>query len=155
MVAVRLIHNKSRNHTCLVVVDDEHRELLYGRTWAAHHSKGHYYMRDHGHSLHREVLGVTTGVIDHANRNTCDNQRANLRIATLSQNGWNRGVNRNSKSGCKGVWYHKTWAGNDRWVACVAKDNKRHSKYFTSKDAAVQWARTTREELHGEYARHA
>lgn len=41
--------------------------------------------------------------LDHANGNGLDNRRANLRPATNSQNGANRGPNRNSTSGFKGV----------------------------------------------------
>lgn len=53
--------------------------------------------------MHRLILGVPPGVqVDHANRNGLDNRRANLRVASHSNNQHNRGLQRNNKSGYKG-----------------------------------------------------
>lgn len=56
--------------------------------------------------LHREIIGATNSdVVDHINRNTLDNRCANLRIASKSQNQWNKiGT---SLTGYKGVSYDK------------------------------------------------
>lgn len=42
-------------------------------------------------------------VIDHRDRSGFDNQKANLRLATLAQNRWNSKAGRDCKSGYKGV----------------------------------------------------
>lgn len=59
--------------------------------------------------LHREVLGNPSDDIDHINRNSLDNRKANLRLATTSQNlsNSNRKV---GVSGYRGVHpEHKKW----------------------------------------------
>jgi hypothetical protein len=56
------------------------------------------------------------GEIDHINGNPSDNRFANLREATRQQNGANRRVGSNNKSGFKGVHWHK---GDKRWRAQI------------------------------------
>ena len=49
-------------------------------------------------SMHRFIMGITDSKIriDHINGNKKDNRKSNLRIATASQNGINRGKNINN-----------------------------------------------------------
>jgi len=56
--------------------------------------------------LHRLILD-TFSAVDHINGNPADNRRGNLREATLSQNQGNRKTSLFSKSGYKGVSWHK------------------------------------------------
>lgn len=53
---------------------------------------------------------------DHKNRNVYDNQRTNLRVATRSQNGANRGLFISNKSGVKGIYWH---ASRNKWRAQI------------------------------------
>jgi hypothetical protein len=77
-------------------------------------------------SLHREITNAPKGlVVDHRNGNTLDNRRANLRLATASQNMQNVKKKKNTSSRFIGVSFIKSsrrWAaqirgkGKDRWL---------------------------------------
>lgn len=64
--------------------------------------------------MHRQILGLEHGDTrkgDHRDGDTLNNQRRNLRIATVAQNSQNKKKQR-SKSGMKGVWFDRargTW----------------------------------------------
>lgn len=55
-------------------------------------------------------------VVDHKNKNSLDNQKVNLRFATKSQNGMNRGKSSINTSGYKGVFWHKR---SKRWYSQI------------------------------------
>ena len=72
--------------------------------------------------------------IDHINCIITDNRIANLREASKSENGRNRGKNRANTTGYKGVCFDR-WAGKYR--ACVGLDNKRvYAGRFDTKEEA-------------------
>jgi len=62
-----------------------------------------------------------TNRIDHEDRNNLNNQRLNLRYATQSQNGANRGPQRNNRSGYKGVHWDTE---RQKWSAHIKVDQK-------------------------------
>ena len=84
--------------------------------------------------LHRVLLPDVV-LIDHRNNNPTDNRRANLRVATKSQNAANSKVRITSKSGYKGVSYRKAAR---RYVARVHCEGKEHhlGLYSTAEGAA-------------------
>lgn len=103
------------------------------------------------HLMHKELLGLGTDVsVDHKNGNRLDVRRANLRVATKSQNGCNRGVPANNSSGYKGVSFNK---GRGKWEAYV-NINKQRTRlgYFMDLRQAVIAYNTKALELHGEFA---
>lgn len=57
---------------------------------------------------------------DHADGNGLNNTRNNLRLATNAENARNRRARITSKSGFKGVSWHK---GNRRWVSAIKTNN--------------------------------
>lgn len=61
--------------------------------------------------------------IDHIDGNRSNNRWFNLRQATNLQNSWNRGANKNNRSGFKGVFWNKQ-AG--RWQARINYGGKQH-----------------------------
>ncbi len=94
-----------------VLIDDEDAHLAAVQwSW-----DGAYASRKVGAKkiyLHREVLQAP--LVDHRNEDTLDCRRENLRAATRSQNGANRGANANNKSGYKGVSFDKR---TGKWLA--------------------------------------
>lgn len=106
-------------------------------------------------SIHRHIMGNPKGmVIDHIDGDPSNNQCSNLRIVTQSQNNANQiGAKKNSKSGVKGVYWHKA---ADKWCAKVIH---RRKKYYLGLFDNLEDARKARnakaEELHGDYYRPA
>jgi len=87
--------------------------------------------------LHRVVLGRVLGreltrseSVDHINGDGLDNTRANLRLATASQNGANQDIRKNNTSGVKGVCWHKHAS---KWVSHIRINGKqKYLGLFTS-----------------------
>ncbi len=59
--------------------------------------------------------------IDHINRDKKDNRLENLRLATRGENIMNRGIQKNNKSGYRGVHQCKV---SKKWIAATRIDNK-------------------------------
>lgn len=92
-----------------------------------------------------------SGCIDHIDGNKQNNRIENLRIADKSQNGANRGPQKNNKSGFKGVYWDNR---SQRWVACVKKNKKTiFVKYFKSKLEAAQAYDAEHVAAYGDYAK--
>ena len=74
------------------------------------------------------------GDIDHINRIKDDNRPINLRIASKSQSRQNIGVQKNNKSGFKGVWLHKQ---TGKWCSSISINKKnKHLGSFNTKEEA-------------------
>jgi len=72
------------------------------------------------------------GEIDHINQDRRDNRLANLRPVERIHNSWNRGIQRNNKSGHLGVFW---CSQKSKWQATIMERRKtRHLGYFS--DAA-------------------
>jgi hypothetical protein len=98
--------------------------------------------------LHKFIGGYA--LTDHANRNTLDNRRENLRDATGSQNAANRPVRCTSTTGFKGVSRAPT---KGKWTARIGANwNPRHlGTYSTPEDAARAYDAAARV-AYGEFA---
>jgi hypothetical protein len=145
----------------VAIVDDEDAHLAVFK-WQARAVEGQpVYARrtdrsagyPRGILLHRAVLGVTdpTISIDHHNGDGLDCRRGNLRVATRSQNQWNRGAPRSNKSGFKGVDWN---AAMGKWRAKIRVNWKmHHCGYFEDPVAAAHAYDAAAIRLHGEFAR--
>ena len=104
---------------------------------------------------HRIAFAIAHGrwpesLIDHINGIGSDNRPENLREATASQNNCNRMVQKNSKSGVKGVFLAKRAPHGRPWEASITV--KKFIGYFATKEEAAAAYRKAALELHGEFA---
>jgi len=147
-------------------VSDEDYEFVLQWPWRVHRNQaGYEYVsryeeRKDGQatiSMAREVLARKLGRsltsmerADHVSRDTLDNRRENLRLASCSENGANSKLKRNNTSGYRGVSY---FPSKKKWRAYIKFRWKRMSLgyYFTKEDAARAYDRAA-VELFGEFA---
>lgn len=87
---------------------------------------------------------------DHRNRNGLDNRRGNLRRATRNQQARNRGLNKNSTSGFKGVHWERD---RGKWTAHIRYRRKViRLGMFKSKRAAARAYDAAARKYYKEYA---
>lgn len=120
------------------IVDVEDFERLCKWNWCAHWKpriNSFYAVRSDGFtSMHRAVIGPDSEEIDHRSHDSLDNRKQNLRQCTRAQNQYNRKVNRNNKSGFKGVRWEK-----DQWRSRIKINGKLlHLGFFRSKEEAAK-----------------
>lgn len=149
----------------LIDTDDLHRVVTSELSWRVIRGTrkgGLPYVRgfsrrqgkDFSVGLSRWLLDAPAGVqVDHVNRDTLDNRRANLRLATRSQNGANCGFNPRNTSGFRGVSFHKELR---KWQAQISgKSTAVPSTYLgvfdTAEEAAAAYDAAALA-LYGEFA---
>jgi hypothetical protein len=116
-------------------------------------AEDHVDMRRHDGSkfipMHREIMGFPARNVDHRNGNQLDNQRSNLRLASLSQNGANRVVRTGTLLRVKGVTFHK-----GKYEVQVSKEGTDiYVGRFLSLDIAKLAYRAMAIIYHGEFAK--
>lgn len=97
------------------IVDDDVYDYLIKFRWSVSKDKGNLYLvarkfyeddklkKVKMHQMIMMPYDKSKFIIDHKNRNTLDNTKANLRLATVAQNNWNRKPQSNKKVPFKGV----------------------------------------------------
>lgn len=86
--------------------------------------------------MHRMILDAPSDSdVDHINGNTLDNRRANLRLATNSQNA----MNRKKPSGCASAFKGVAWNCHVKsWQARIKMNGKgKHIGYFNTEGEAA------------------
>lgn len=143
------------------IVDLEDVEWL--SQWDWHANSGGYavrmdrangkrlYVRMHRALAERWGWAIDGLELDHRNTDPGDNRRSNLRPATTAENRRNRGAQRNSWSGAKGVsWNMKQYA----WEAKIQVDKRCiHLGIFGVKQDAIDAYAEAAKRYHGEFAR--
>lgn len=102
--------------------------------------------------MHEAVMGKVEGLrIDHVHpEDTLDNRRSNLRYATASQNGANRGTPANNSSGFKGVCFSKQ---RQKWRAYITLNRKQiNLGFFQDKNMAAKAYDVAALKAFGEFA---
>ena len=114
-----------------------------GGKWQSHRLAWFYV-----HGIDPESLSI-----DHINGNPSDNRINNLRLATATQNQCNSKTSVKNRSGAKGVCWNKA---SEHWEVRVTINRRRfHMGGFLEFKEAVAAAKSTRERIHKEFARHS
>ncbi len=130
-----IIYDRRGNPINETLIDTADVERIQPHRWFMH-GKGYVQSQDMG-LLHVFILGAEQGrVTDHINKDKLDNRKANLRIATLSENGYNSKLPANNTSGVKGVSYHKQ---TGKWEAAMETNGVESRKLFREFDDAVAY----------------
>lgn len=147
------------------------KDYCWSRSRGGSRSKTIYaYGRLRGHRgksvyMHRLLLGNPTGTIDHVDRDGLNNRRANLRVATWTQQRANSCVQKKRgrvQSRYKGViWYSRNHDGRGvgrpgygRWRAQLAlPDGTAVARYTDTEDDAALWYNALALKHFGEFAR--
>lgn len=141
----------------VTLVDDEDAAWVGQYKWhASPRSGGGFYARGWDRltrrivSMHRVIMWTPPGTqIDHIDGNSLNNQKSNLRFATVGQNSYNRGKRTTNLAGYKGVSLTR------KGYKAAIKANKifYHLGVFDSAAAAHAAYCEAARRLHGEFAR--
>ena len=143
----------------VALVDDADYEWLSAYRWHAHLSNKNWYARRKEVRdgkvvrvyMHRHIAGTPSGLqTDHIDGNSLNNCRANLRSATNSQNGMNKGkIVRARASKYKGVNRHRSG-----WQAAIQINGVCFcSKTLTDEAEAARAYDELARKHHGDFAR--
>jgi len=139
-----------------IIVDDADYEWLNQYGWylirGSVQSNPRWLVAPDGSRLiSRIIMNAPKGVIvDHKNRNKLDNRRENLRLATRTQNNQNRTPSKKTKSGYKGVVWHKE---SQLWSAKIIINKKIISLgYYPTKEEAAEQYNIAAQKYFGEFA---
>lgn len=148
----------------IAIIDDEDADLTMFK-WSANEAKNDVYAFRQSWTngkptnvyMHRVILSRMLGrplqrreFCDHICNDGLDNRRSNLRLATNTQNQWNRAKVQSSKSGLKGAaWCER----KQRYKSSIEVNNKRyHLGSFTSPIEAHYAYCKAALKYHGEFA---
>lgn len=155
MKQIPLIHNK------FALVDDEDFDLISKYRWVilkSGYAINSTYIRGSGRKnqkqlqifMHKLIMNQQKGIIvDHINGNKLDNRKENLRIATKTQNNYNKTKTPNSSSIYKGVYWDKKYKF---WASEITVNYKKYFiGYFNNELHAGMaydiWARECQEDF--------
>ncbi len=136
------------------LVDDVDFEELSKHKWYCKRGKQTFYaMNDKIGRMHRLLLKCSkTELVDHKDGNGLNNQRNNLRIATVTQNNWNSRPNRNVKTSTfKGI--NRSHCKSNPWRVQIMFNNKKiHIGYFPTERSAAMAYDLWAKDLYGDFA---
>ena len=145
----------------VALVDDDDFEYLNQWKWQANQKQNKRFYAWRGKKidgkykmiyLHRFILKLTDKKIfvDHANMDTLDNRKINLRICNRSQNAVNTDKNKINLLGFKGISFDKR--SNKYYSSiCINKKRIHLGTFIDPKDAARAYNQAA-QKYHGEFA---
>jgi hypothetical protein len=141
----------------VILVDDEDYEMLMAYTWDLG-ARGYVRARPCSGGvrkqflMHRVIVGAKDGEqVDHKDLNVHNNTRANLRIATASENARNRASAVSCKTGYKGAAPVKN---SPKFKSYIQVDKEQvHLGYFDNPHDAARMYNFWAIDLYGEFAR--
>lgn len=139
------------------IIDSEDLNLVKDYCWRINKNTGYVIANSRDGTnkivwLHRLVMNVTDQSIcvDHSDWNKSNNRKANLRIATKSENNINIKRKINNTSGYTGVTINKR---TGKYIARISKDNKRfYLGTFNTFEEAVRARHEAEIIIHGEWS---
>jgi len=139
------------------LVDDCDFEELSKFKWYAHFNKDtqSFYAKRNFRAktiyMHREIMNASKGeFVDHVFHDTLDNRKSKLRVATQSQNQFNKRKQKNNTSGVIGVSFDRV---RSKWKARVAFNKKEmFLGYFKSREDAIKARKEAEVKYFGKYA---
>jgi hypothetical protein len=164
MIKIHLGRTDDKGNPLIALIDDEDKALA-GLSWHANRGKGDYYYAVHREGtgarerlwLHNEVMMNVIGrqlesheLVDHINLDKLDCRRANLRLATRTDNEANKAKGRRGTSRYKGV--SRTKQGKWKAELTVAGQRIYLGTYENEKEAAKAYNGEAKTQF-GEYAR--
>lgn len=141
----------------VAVVDDADEELVVPYSWGLIKRTPNFYAgaynpaRKKNMTMHRLIMGLDGPNVDHIDGNGLNNQRSNLRLATVTQGNHNRRKRTDVTSEFKGVcWNKKTQS----WRASIQAHGQKIDlgNFDDELEAALTYDAYARD-LHGEFAR--
>jgi len=141
-----------------LVDDADYPELSKYKWYALRHRTGKVYaigrVNERMVLMHRLIMGAKafSEKVDHADRDSLNNTRQNLRLSTNSENMMNRGAAAHNKTGFKGV-LKRTDKRTNKYKAQIGVNGKTIylGHFDTAKEAAHAYNEKAKE-LHGEFA---
>jgi hypothetical protein len=130
------------------IVDDDDYDRINAFRWHICKKYAHRWYFGKAIYMHKYIIGIDNGIVDHINGDKLDNRKSNLRRATIGQNNANRKITKRPL-GFKGV--HNRGDGGIR-AAIKHKGRFIHlGSFLTAEDAANAYDVAARK-LFGEFA---
>ncbi len=162
MKEIKIGHRKNVKYNLVTLVDNDDYEKYKNINWSLVNKRyaGRQLSRKNGIEkqtkvfLHRLIMGINNDLsvsVDHIDGNGLNNQKANLRKCSHSENMCNRGSCKNSSSKYKGVRWDKE---RKKWAARIGLRGKGIAlgRYENEIDAAVSY-NIAAKQYHGEFAK--
>jgi hypothetical protein len=138
------LKNRAGEIVALALVDSEDYERANKHSWHRHNAGYAHASIDGKKVLLHRFIKPELKMIDHLNRNKLDCRKENLMSTNHSDNGHNRGAQKNNSSGVKGVSYSKR---HKLWCAQMKKGKVRKLKWFKTKEEAIEGRKQFEKEL--------
>lgn len=146
----------NKKHECIgkALIDKEDIELVKPYKWGFDGCYARTTIPKNGKStilyLHRLLMNIPIGVVDHINGNKLDNRRCNLRVCTTADNVHNRTDKATTRSGIHGIsWVERI----SKWHVRICINYKqKHIGYYANIEDAIEARKRAEKEYFGKYS---